>query len=179
VSRGDHLYARRRRRYSRYTHHGIDCGDGTVIHYAGERRGGRRVERSSWQAFAQGSRVQVRPHRRRGLPADEVVAKAESRLGADGYHLVWNNCEHFATWCSTGNKGSKQVRGWVMAAPGGALASFSAADVVGAHLILIGSVFMGGCYAVTKPLQRRRHRRRRAGSGAPDRDALPQADPTA
>ncbi|MGC4109291.1 MAG: lecithin retinol acyltransferase family protein [Nocardioides sp.] len=178
MSRGDHVYAQRRRRYTRYTHHGIDCGDGTVIHYAGERRTGRKVERTSWQSFGHGSDVRVRRHRR-GLPPDEVVAKAESRLGADDYHLVWNNCEHFATWCSTGSKASKQVRGWAMAAPG-ALASFSAADALGVHLVVLGSLFMGSFYAVTKPvrrLRRRHHRRRR--SALADRNRLPGADAAA
>lgn len=170
MSRGDHIYARRRQRYGRYSHHGIDCGDGSVIHYAGQRRDGRRVERGSWQSFAQGSTVRVRAHRH-GLSPDEVVAKAESRLGDDGYHLVWNNCEHFATWCSTGSKASKQVRGWVMAAPG-ALASFSAAQTVGTHLVLIGGVFISGCYAMVRPVRRRRGRRR---SRPTDGHVVPEA----
>lgn len=158
MSRGDHVYVRLRRGLARYTHHGIDCGDGTVIHYAGDRGSVRHVERTTWAAFAVDSSVLVRRHRR-ALSADEVVAKAESRLGADGYHLVWNNCEHFATWCSTGSRGSKQVRAWAMAGPG-AVASISAAQEAGAHLMLLSSVFMGGVYAVARPVRRHRRRRR-------------------
>jgi hypothetical protein len=154
MSRGDHVYVRRRRRYSRYSHHGIDCGDGTVIHYAGEPRTVRRVERSSLAHFAGGAEVLVRAHRR-GLPPAEVVAKAESRLGSVGYHLVWNNCEHFATWCSTGSRGSKQVRGWAMAAPS-AVASLGAAQAVGIHLLLLGSLCMGGLVAWVRPTRRSR-----------------------
>ena len=158
MSRGDHVYVRRRRRVTRYTHHGIDCGEGTVIHYAGEPGKVRLVERSPIASFAQGSPVLVR-HHRRGLPADEVVAKAEARLGADGYHLVWNNCEHFASWCSTGSKASKQVRGLAMAAPS-ALYSFSTAPVVMAHVMVLGSFVWGCGYAVTRPVRRRRRARR-------------------
>jgi len=51
MSRGDHVYVRRRRHYS---HHGIDCGDGTVIHYVGVRRSIRRIVRTSLTEFAAG-----------------------------------------------------------------------------------------------------------------------------
>lgn len=156
MSRGDHFYVRRRRRFSRYSHHGIDCGDGTVIHYAGEPGTVRRVERTSIESFAEGSRVLVRPYRRR-LPVEEVVANAESRLGAGGYHLVWNNCEHFATWSSKGSAASKQVRGWVAAGPG-AVASIGAAETAGVHVMVLGT-FGAGVYALAGPIRRRRHRR--------------------
>jgi hypothetical protein len=159
VSRGDHIYVRRHRRLSRYSHHGIDCGDGSVIHYAGEPGTVRRVERTPFETFTAGSPVLARTHRK-GLPVDEIVAKAESRLGADGYHLVWNNCEHFATWASTGSRSSKQVRGWFVAAPG-AVASLGAAQEAGAHLMILGGLCTGGLYAVATPLRRGRRRRRR------------------
>ncbi|HCB05198.1 MAG TPA: hypothetical protein DEQ43_13320 [Nocardioides bacterium] len=152
MTRGDHLYVRRGRRY---THHGIDCGDGTVIHYGGLRRAGRRVERTSLESFAAGGPVLVRSYRRR-LPVDEIVAAAESRLGAKGYHLVRNNCEHFATWASTGSARSRQVRGWAVAAPS-AVASVGVADAAGVHMMVLGTISMGA-YALTKPLRRRRDR---------------------
>ena len=155
MSRGDHLYVPRRRRFTRYSHHGIDCGDGTVIHYAGDPGTVRRVERTSLDEFADGAEVFVRPYRRR-LPVDEVIANAESRLGSDGYHLVWNNCEHFATWSSRGSAASKQVRGWVAAGPG-AVASIGAAEASGVHVMVLGTLGMG-VYALARPFRRRRHR---------------------
>jgi hypothetical protein len=154
MSRGDHIYVRRRRLLTRYSHHGIDCGDGTVIHYAGGPGTVRRVARSSMESFAGGSPVFARRHRR-SLPVDEVIAKAESRLGSVDYHLVWNNCEHFATWSSKGSAASAQVRRWV-AAPG-ALASIGAAEVAGVHVMVLGTFGMG-IYAATQPLRRRRRR---------------------
>ncbi len=33
---------------------------------------------------------------------DEVVNTALSYVGQAGYHLVWNNCYHFARYCKTG-----------------------------------------------------------------------------
>jgi hypothetical protein len=42
-----------------------------------------------------------------------VVQRAESRLGQSNYNLLFNNCEHFATWCKTGVSDSQQVRDFV------------------------------------------------------------------
>lgn len=148
--RGDHVYVRRRRHYS---HHGIDCGDGTVIHYVGPRRSIRRIERTSWDEFAAGDQVLVRSYRTR-LSVDQIVRNAESLLGTAGYSLVRNNCEHFATWSSTGSPSSSQVRKWAVAAPG-AVASVGAVDAAGGHLMLLGSLSMG-VYALARPLRRSR-----------------------
>ena len=44
-----------------------------------------------------------------GFEADGVVERARGQVGRRGYDLVWNNCEHFATWCCVGNRESRQV----------------------------------------------------------------------
>ena len=150
MARGDHVFVRRGRRY---THHGIDCGDGTVIHFVRVRGPVRRVERTSIDAFAEGSPVQVRPYRQR-LPVDAIMANAESRLGWEDYHLVRNNCEHLATWASTGASRSRQVRCWALAAPG-AFASVGVAQTAGLHVFFVGGLSVGA-YAATAPLRRRR-----------------------
>ncbi|MGI8900785.1 MAG: lecithin retinol acyltransferase family protein [Nocardioides sp.] len=135
MGRGNHIYVRRGRRYS---HHGIDCGDGSVIHYVGLRGSDRYVARTSLAQFAAGSTVKVRSYKRR-LGSDETIRNAESRLGSVGYHLVRNNCEHFAAWCSTGRAASIQVRRWVLATQG-TIASLVAAQSMGAHLAILGTV---------------------------------------
>jgi len=33
---------------------------------------------------------------------EEILSRAYSRLGEDRYNLIFNNCEHFASWCATG-----------------------------------------------------------------------------
>lgn len=150
MARGDHVYVRRGRRY---THHGIDCGDGSVIHYAGTRGTVRRVARSPIEEFAAGSEVLVRTYETR-LGADEAIANAESRLGFSGYHLVRNNCEHFAAWCCTGRAASTQVRRWVLGSQG-ALATIVTAESAGAHVVLLGTAG-AGLYVAARPLRRRR-----------------------
>jgi len=110
MSRGDHIYVIRRAGYS---HHGIDCGDGSVIHFTGEPgalKQGACIARSSLDEFLQGGRRRERNYGLRD-DAETTVARAESKLGDTGYHIVSNNCEHFATWCCTGTPASKQVRG--------------------------------------------------------------------
>jgi hypothetical protein len=161
MARGDHLYVRRGRRYS---HHGIDCGDGSVIHYVGARGTPRRVGRTPLVDFADGSAVQVRSYDER-LSPDETLRNAESRVGSEGYHLVRNNCEHFAAWCCTGRAASSQVRRWMLAAQG-TVASLVAVQSLGAHLALVGTVG-AGLYALTRPLRRSRRRwPARAGASA-------------
>lgn len=44
------------------------------------------------------------------LPADEVVARAKSKLGESGYRLFKKNCEHFVMWCKTEISSSEQVK---------------------------------------------------------------------
>ena len=111
MTRGDHIYVN----WGAYTHHGIDCGDGTVIHY---KKIPAVISRTSWAEFAPGMEVIVRRYGRCDTP-DTVIQRAESRLGGNTYALFDNNCEHFATWCKTGVHASEQVRN-AGAAAGGA-----------------------------------------------------------
>ena len=94
-----------------YEHHGVDCGDGSVIHY---RKPSEVVERTSLEIFSRGHKIYAREYTEGFcfIP-DVVVDRAQSRLGEKKYNLVYNNCEHFATWCKTGISDSKQVREFI------------------------------------------------------------------
>lgn len=89
-----------------YEHHGIDCGDGSVIHY---RKKVEVIERNAIETFTQGKKVYLREYTACFIP-DVAIHRAESRLGERKYNLLFNNCEHFATWCKTGVSHSKQVQ---------------------------------------------------------------------
>ena len=67
-----------------YQHHGIYIGDGQVVAYLLD----------TGVTYS----------------ADEIVDRALDRVGEDDYNLVFNNCEHFANWCITGQAKSYQVR---------------------------------------------------------------------
>lgn len=93
-----------------YSHHGINCGDGTVIDFAGQ-GGGKStavIRRVALVEFAQGVPVRTRIYGSCYGP-EVVVARAVSMIGRSGYDLFSNNCEHFATWCVTGEHSSAQV----------------------------------------------------------------------
>lgn len=115
MARGDHIKVYRRFRL--YAHHGIDMGDGTVIHFAGEplRVRRARVVRTDMATFLRGGARRVVRHASGALPESEVVSRAESLLASGAYSVFWNNCEHFAMYCKTGRGRSRQVRrvAWV------------------------------------------------------------------
>ena len=138
---GDHIYVDRLGGV--YSHHGIFCGDGEVIHFNGSNWLQSSVHRTSLECFARGDTVQVREYgdfhdevasldrdgvavttrrlnilmdRLRGLDLSDldfsgaaVIERAERRLGEAGFHLGFNNCEHFASWCKTGISASFQI----------------------------------------------------------------------
>jgi len=94
-----------------YEHHGIDCGDGSVIHY---RKPSEVIEQTSMETFAKGSRVYPRNYSQGFCYLPEIVVnRAKSRLGEHKYNLLFNNCEHFATWCKTGRSESQQIQDFV------------------------------------------------------------------
>lgn len=148
MSRGDHIYVH----YPSFTHHGIDCGDGTVIHYS--RKGCEGIIcRISMADFAAGRQVFVEKYYG-PLKPDTVIRRAESRLNEKKYNLVFNNCEHFATSCKTGKHYSEQVdhvsgkfagSGVVVAVVGGIINVTSAvahtANTVGASLAEVRKLF--------------------------------------
>lgn len=145
---GDHVWVRR----LGYSHHGIDCGDGTVIHFSGEPgrgKGSAAVIRSSMESFAQGGIVRPISYGQRRSPTATVEA-ARSRLGECGYNLAWNNCEHFARWCCTGSSRSDQARsvgsgaGAALLAPVAAMTSLAALSATGAVTGLSGAGMMSG-----------------------------------
>ena len=102
MATADHLQVPRR--HGLFNHHGIDLGDGTVAHYLE----GREILRSPISEFSQGEVVSVMDHND-ASPAGVTVRRAMSRLGEQNYNLLFNNCEHFATWCKTGRHRSVQV----------------------------------------------------------------------
>ena len=115
MAKGDCIYAYRNlgQLEGLYKHYGIDCGDGTVIHY---RKPGETIERTSLETFSRGKPIYKAEYSDGfGYIPDVVVERAKSRLGENDYNLLFNNCEHFANWCKTGISDSKQVRNYLPA----------------------------------------------------------------
>ncbi len=106
MARGDQVYAYREVVGIPYEHHGIDCGDRTIIHYS--KAGEATILRTSRDAFARGGAVYTKPQTTSFIP-DIVIERAKSRLGEQRYDLFFNNCEHFANWCKTGRSECLQL----------------------------------------------------------------------
>ncbi|MBR9911110.1 MAG: lecithin retinol acyltransferase family protein [Gammaproteobacteria bacterium] len=163
MAQGDHVYVNR---YGGiYSHHGIDCGDGQIIHFgAPDWRTRRHISQISRDEFARGDEIMVRDYSRffatlesetgrkrdplqtasvelnkfwdgvRGLAVADidhssaaVITRAKSRLGEKNFNLLFNNCEHFASWCVTGISNSDQITGiWRAALPAAQFMQFNA-----------------------------------------------------
>lgn len=135
---GDHVVVRRPvfgRRGHFYSHHGIYVGGELLIHYAGYANGlsscqtDKQVALIHLRDFCADQPLQVRQHRAQFSRA-AVAQRARSRLGEDRYNLLWRNCEHFATWCWTGEERSGQVRAVLQAS-----AATAAAALLGAYCL--------------------------------------------
>lgn len=94
-----------------YTHHGIYVGAGRVVHYAGLSGALLRgpVEEVPLALFARGRPVAIKRNADARYSPEEIVARARSRLGENGYRVTTNNCEHLCEWCVAGEARSEQV----------------------------------------------------------------------
>ncbi len=106
MARGDHLSVRR----GWYTHHAIDLGDGYVVQYGRGALDGvnATVQVSSYETFSKGCPMEVVASPA-SYEAYEIVLRALSCIGEQDYHILWNNCEHFVTWCRSGRRKSQQA----------------------------------------------------------------------
>ncbi|XP_078132504.1 lecithin retinol acyltransferase-like isoform X2 [Sander vitreus] len=71
------------------------------------------VRMDSVEDFAYGAGILLnamdRAVLRSALPGEEVARRAERLVGAVSYSLLWNNCEHFVTYCRYGAAQSLQT----------------------------------------------------------------------
>jgi hypothetical protein len=109
---GDHIYVKRKGLL--YSHHGIYAGEGMVIHFKGtvKEKKDPAVIITDIDNFLNSGKLRRRRHKNR-LPPSETLRIAREHLSKKGYSLTFNNCEHFATYCVTGKKRSRQIRGVV------------------------------------------------------------------
>lgn len=107
---GDHVYVRRYSRF--YSHHGIYMGNNRVVHHTGlgeKEKKNPSVKVTGLEEFLKGSTLRRCNYKER-LPNDETLKLVREYLTDGDYSLIFNNCEHFATYCATGKKKSRQVR---------------------------------------------------------------------
>lgn len=97
--------------------------------------------RSTHQFFSKGKPIGVRYYAQADAP-ETVLKRALSRLGERDYHLVFNNCEHFVTWCKTGKHQSSQVDQAVTASlVGGVLGGLTLNPLLAAPALAAAGVY--------------------------------------
>ena len=97
-----------------YTHHGIYIGGDKVVHYSGFAQAFKKgaVQETSIVDFLGDEdkfKIINYPQSQAVYDPSEVATRAINRIGEDDYNVIFNNCEHFACWCVTGNYRCDQV----------------------------------------------------------------------
>jgi hypothetical protein len=112
--RGDHIRVNR----GIYNHHGIFVANDEVIHFASINddnilRTDNKVIKASINDFLRNGKVEVKIYtddeKLDLYPTDAIVNWARSCLNDQDYNLIFNNCEHFANWCTLARFRSYQV----------------------------------------------------------------------
>jgi hypothetical protein len=91
-----------------YQHHGLYTGNGYVIHLTSD----NVIEEIPLETFTQGNGYAIQKYHST-FNQNQIVQRARSRLGAEDYSLLFNNCEHFVTWCIHDRPSSKQIQNGV------------------------------------------------------------------
>jgi hypothetical protein len=116
ISVGDHICLKRKTAGGTfiYTHHGIYLGDGLIANYSGDAKSALDRKVTGWvqltelSSFLAGStHFTLVRHSQRDKCV--VVARVLLNLGRRNYDPGQENCEHFATFCTTGTPQSIQV----------------------------------------------------------------------
>ena len=106
--------------FGSFHHYGIYVSDDEVIQFGlspvlnvGLKEEDIKVLSSNIDTFLNGGFLQVavldKKEEKSRLKAEETVKRARARMGEGGYHILYNNCEHFANWCACGKRISRQV----------------------------------------------------------------------
>lgn len=170
MAQGDHLYVPSRK-YP-FSHAGIDSGENTVIHYAGNTEADAVVSEIPMNLFSKGQPVAVRQYNFPTFPPEYVVTSARSWIGARPGYSKWDtNCEHLSTFWKTGRWESRQVqivKGLLVLAAGVALYRFSQGRRL-RRLFGASRLNRSGRRRKHRTMQKRRGRWRVLGSHKPRR----------
>jgi hypothetical protein len=148
MERGAHIIVNR----GAYYHEGIDLGDGTVIHFSGEPFSTglpAKIRRCSFPEFLKTtSEYQVVNYASESCYSPDVVVQNAFQclgLGQGEYNPFLKNCEHFATYCKTGQASSPQVQKFAQRVLKWSLAGMRSGSVWGVMAApLIGELVRAG-----------------------------------
>ncbi len=106
MSAGDHIRVNR----GIYYHHGIEVENGAIIHFTGEVKSkfNAAVQKTHLYDFVLNGKIERITHLK-CFPVEKTIQLTYENLGKTGYNLTFNNCEHFAVYCKTGEQRSRQI----------------------------------------------------------------------
>ena len=112
---GDHIRVKR----TGYYHHGVYIGDNEVIHYTALDEDGIthpekvKVTRTTLEVFLRGGIVEKAIYssseQKNRFNPNEIIRRANSKVGEGGYNFINNNCEDFANFCCYKVKTTTQI----------------------------------------------------------------------
>jgi hypothetical protein len=140
--RGDHIKVRR---YG-YTHHGIDLGNGNVVHFSGESKFSASIREEPIEAFSKGYEIET-VQKATNQNEYQIIIRARNQIGQGDYNLIFNNCEHFARWCHKDGHSSRQVdvgHSVFSTAIGVGAGAFIGPAVAASTVTVMGSSALGG-----------------------------------
>jgi hypothetical protein len=122
-----------------YWHHGVVKSPCSVIVL----RNGKGRCRESHQEFSKGGRVQRSDFGTAKFSRRQILARARGEgLNKETYSLLFNNCEHFARWCVTGERNSYQVARATVSAGAGLIAGRAIGNAWVGIAVGVGSYFL-------------------------------------
>jgi len=92
-SNGDHIFVQR----FGSTYHGIYSETGLVYHYYEN-----RISCNTLKHFSEGMPIKIK-HSVSSYDSQTIVKRAVIRMHKDKDNITFNNCEHFANWCRSGD----------------------------------------------------------------------------
>ncbi|KAK3701236.1 hypothetical protein QZH41_003194 [Actinostola sp. cb2023] len=143
------------KRPSGYKHYAVNIGDEEIVHRTAVEEMGSGdavdgflrtcfsanantavVKREKFSEFYQQGDSVVVEKNYTSLSRSEIVKRALSKVGEEGFSLLWKNCEHFARWCRYGEEESEQAD-----------ALIGAGVVLGLGAVAFGLVAIAGALA--------------------------------
>ena len=85
-------------------HFGIMSHFGMVID-----RAKRGVQLRTWEEFSENLEVKIVPTDSTDFPKKVIHERAMGLVGQRGYHIIFQNCEHFVSWCRKNKVVSHQL----------------------------------------------------------------------
>ena len=111
LQKGSHI----RVKYDKYYHHGIYMGNNEIVHFFGDDEfdiysKNLTIKKTIFDLFKNNKEAELKIYNEYEssllLPKEEILKNATNLIGRKDYDILFNNCEHFAYFCTFGKRKS-------------------------------------------------------------------------